>query len=149
MSTDAPSAGLDEPEDVWTVERLVAQQQQDSTAPVTPLTSAVEHVPSGRLVAFSVLSVSDDVSKPVWQDDTLVLREHRGHGLGLLVKVANLQTLQNRHPGHPGHPSVLTFNAEENRHMLAINEQLGFVPVGYEGAWRKDVQGVAAVRALP
>jgi GNAT superfamily N-acetyltransferase len=146
MSTDAPSAGLDEPEDVWTVERLVAQQQQDSTAPVTPLTSAVEHVPSGRLVAFSVLSVSDDVSKPVWQDDTLVLREHRGHGLGLLVKVANLQTLQNRHPGHP---SVLTFNAEENRHMLAINEQLGFVPVGYEGAWRKDVQGVAAVRALP
>jgi GNAT superfamily N-acetyltransferase len=136
MSTDAPSAGLDEPEDVWTVDRLVAQQQTDSAAPVTSLTCAIEHVPSGRLVAFSELSVSDDLTRPVWQEDTLVLREHRGHGLGLLVKLGNLMQL---HAEREGHPSVVTFNAEENRHMLAINEQLGFVPVGYEGAWRKDL----------
>jgi len=136
MSTDAPSAGLDEPEDVWTVERLVAQQESDREAPVTSLTAAVEHVPTGRLVAFSELSVSDEVTRPVWQEDTLVLREHRGHGLGLLAKLGNLEQL---HLERPGHPSVLTFNAEENRHMLAINEQLGFVPVGYEGAWRKDL----------
>jgi GNAT superfamily N-acetyltransferase len=135
MSTDAPSAGLEEPRDEWTVERLVAQQESDSEAPVTSLTSAVEHVPSGGLVAFSELSASDDVARPVWQEDTLVLREHRGHGLGLLVKLGNLLQL---HTERPGHPSVVTFNAEENRHMLAINEQLGFVPVGYEGAWRKD-----------
>ncbi|MDN4642050.1 GNAT family N-acetyltransferase [Agreia sp. PsM10] len=136
MSTDAPSAGLDEPEDVWTVDRLVAQQESDREAPVASLTAAVEHVPSGRLVAFSELSVSDEVTRPVWQEDTLVLREHRGHGLGLLVKLGNLEQL---HLERPGHPSVLTFNAEENRHMLAINERLGFVPVGYEGAWRKDL----------
>jgi GNAT superfamily N-acetyltransferase len=136
MSTDAPSAGLDEPEDLWTVDRLVAQQESDREAPVTALTSAVEHVPSGRLVAFSELSVSDEVTRPVWQEDTLVLREHRGHGLGLAVKVDNLVQLQRERPGHP---SIITFNAEENRHMLAINEQLGFVPVGYEGAWRKDL----------
>jgi GNAT superfamily N-acetyltransferase len=136
MSTDAPSAGLDEPEDLWTVERLVAQQESDAKAPVTSLTAAVEHVPSGRLVAFSELSVSDAVSRAVWQEDTLVLREHRGQGLGLLVKLGNLQQL---HDERPGHPSVITFNAEENRHMLAINEQLGFLPVGYEGAWRKDL----------
>lgn len=136
MSTDAPSAGLDEPEDVWTVDRLVAQQESDLDAPVTLLTAAVEHVPTGRLVAFSELSVSDEVARPVWQEDTLVLREHRGHGLGLLVKLGNLAQL---HAERPGHPSVITFNAEENRHMLAINEQLGFVPVGYEGAWRTDL----------
>jgi GNAT superfamily N-acetyltransferase len=138
MSTDAPSAGLDEPEDVWTVDRLVAQQEADSSAPVTALTTAALHVPSGRLVAFSELSVSDEVSRPVWQEDTLVLHEHRGHGLGLLVKLGNLVQL---HAERPGHPSVVTFNAEENRHMLAINERLGFVPVGYEGAWRKDLDG--------
>lgn len=136
MSTDAPSAGLDEPEDVWTVERLVAQQDSDLEAPVTVLTSAVEHVGTGHLVAYSELSVSDDVMRAVWQEDTLVLREHRGHGLGLLLKLGNLQQL---HTERPGHPSVITFNAEENRHMLAINEQLGFEPVGYEGAWRKDL----------
>jgi hypothetical protein len=39
-----------------------------------------------------------------------------------------------------GHPSVTTFNAEENRHMLSANEAVGFIAVGYEGAWRKAVQ---------
>jgi GNAT superfamily N-acetyltransferase len=72
----------------------------------------------------------------VTQEDTLVLREHRGHRLGMLLKVANLQYLEQVAPGHPG---VLTWNAEENRAMLDVNEAVGFEPIGYEGAWRKDL----------
>lgn len=136
MSTDAPSAGLEEPEDVWTVERVIAADERDLASPRTRLVAAVEHVPTGHLVGYTVLSVPQQMQRAVDQYATLVLREHRGHRLGMLLKVANLQHLQRVRPGHP---SVITFNAEENRHMLSVNEHVGFVPIGYEGAWRKDL----------
>jgi GNAT superfamily N-acetyltransferase len=136
MSTDAPSAGLEEPEDVWTAERVRADDERHAQSPRTMLTAAVEHLPSGRLVGYTSLWVPAEADRSVGQDDTLVLREHRGHRLGMLLKVANLRELQRERPGHP---SVITYNAEENRPMLSVNEQLGFVPIGYEGAWRKQL----------
>ena len=136
MSTDAPSAGLEEPEDIWDEDRLAEYDARMADAPRRTLTAAAEHVPSGRLVAFSQLAVPHDLSRPVNQEDTLVLRDHRGHRLGMLLKVANLAFLEDVAPGHP---SVLTWNAEENRPMLDVNEAVGFVPIGYEGAWRKDL----------
>jgi GNAT superfamily N-acetyltransferase len=136
MSTDAPSAGLEEPEDVWTVERVRDADDRRESNPRRHLFAAAEHLPSGRLVAFSVLSTPPQSHRAVQQYATLVLREHRGHRLGMLVKVANLAHLA---ATYPGHPSILTFNAEENRHMLDVNEALGFTSIAYEGAWRKDL----------
>jgi len=134
MSTDAPSAGLEEPEDVWTPTRVTEAEEREAASPREMLTVAVEHVPSGALVGYSSLSVPSQRARAVMQDDTLVLREHRGHRLGMLLKVANLAHLAELRPGHP---SVITYNAEENRHMLRVNEEVGFVPIGYEGAWMK------------
>jgi len=136
MSTEEPGAGLDEPEDVWTVERLVATEDRLAKGPRTLVTSAVEHVPTGTIAGFTTLSVPTEVDRTIAQEDTLVRREHRGHRLGMLLKLANLLEVQRRYPGHP---AVITFNAEENRHMLDVNEAVGFVPIGYEGAWRKDL----------
>lgn len=136
MTTDAPSAGLEEPEDVWTVQRLIEEEAAFAAGPRTTLTAVVEHLPSGRLAGFTELSVPAETARAVHQEDTLVLREHRGHRLGMLLKIANLQGLAAERPGHP---SVITFNAEENRHMLTVNEAVGFVPIGYEGAWKRVV----------
>ena len=105
--------------------------------PRMTLTAAVEHVPSGRLVGFTELNAPAEVERPVSQEDTLVLREHRGRRLGLLLKAENLRHLQR---AKPGHASVTTYNAEENRHMLEVNEALGFRPFLYEGAWRKNLR---------
>ncbi|WP_168200442.1 GNAT family N-acetyltransferase [Protaetiibacter larvae] len=136
MSTDAPQSGLDEPEDVWTAERVARHETHTTADGAGLLTAAVEHLASSRLVGFTQLGLPADRIRPVDQFDTLVLREHRGHALGMLLKLENLAELASRHPGRP---SVLTWNAEENRHMLAVNEEIGFQPMGYEGAWRLDL----------
>ncbi len=136
MTTDAPSAGLEEPEDVWTAARVAEEEEAAAGSPRSTFTAVVLHRRTGRLVAFTELSVPRETSRAVVQEDTLVLREHRGHRLGLLLKTANLQRLDRERPGHP---SVLTFNAEENRHMLQVNEAIGFRSIGQEGAWRRSV----------
>lgn len=137
MSTDAPDAGLETPEDVWTAERVASEDaRREADDPRRLVTTAVEHVPSGRLVAFTEFSVPPQAHRAAMQYATLVLPEYRGHRLGMLVKLANLDYLT---LVSPGHPSVATFNAEENRPMLDVNEALGFVPIASEGAWRKDL----------
>lgn len=98
------------------------------------MTTAARHIETDTLVGFTELVCAHDPSTPVFNHNTLVLHEHRGHRLGMLIKTANLRLLAETAPGHP---SVYTWNAEENRHMLDVNEELGFVPVGYEGSWKK------------
>lgn len=136
MSTDSPSGGLDEEEDLWTVERWLEQEQQEEDSPRVNLYAAVEHLDSGQLVGYTELSVPVELDRPVDQGDTIVMREHRGHRLGMLLKIANIEHLDETSPGHP---SITTFNAEENRHMLDVNESVGFVPFTYEGAWQKKL----------
>lgn len=136
MSTEEPTAGLEQPEDPWDVDRVRDYDALQDAGPRTTLTAAAEHVATGRLAAFTQLAVPADPARPASQEDTLVLREHRGKRLGMLLKVENLLALER---SLPGRPSVLTWNAEENRAMLDVNEAVGFVPIGYEGAWRKDL----------
>ncbi len=50
-------------------------------------------------------------------------RAHRGHRLGLLTKVAMLDLLARREPRVT---QIITWNSESNRHMIAINETLGY-----------------------
>jgi hypothetical protein len=58
-----------------------------------------------------------------WQWGTLVHREHRGHRLGMAVKVENLRRLQ---ADHPERRRVVTGNDDTNSWMVSINEDLGF-----------------------
>jgi hypothetical protein len=136
MTTDAPTAGLEEPAETWDAARVLEHDTRLADSPATMLTTAVEHEETGRLAGMTRLRVPDDLSRPAQQWDTIVRRDDRGHRLGMLLKLANLAALDERLPGHP---SVVTWNAEENRHMLDVNEAIGFVARGYEGAWRKDL----------
>jgi len=135
MTTDAPFAGLEMDEEPWTEARIATHDAAMAADGRLTMTVAARHEPTGRLVGFSELSLPGNRSRSVQQLDTLVLAEHRGHRLGMLLKVANLRALQ---MGGSVPSQVHTFNAEENRHMLDVNEAIGFRPVGHAGCWRKD-----------
>jgi GNAT superfamily N-acetyltransferase len=136
MSVDEPSAGLEVIEETWDEARVVKHDEAEISGGRPMLVVAVEHIPTGKLVGLNELSLANDHTRPVGQEDTLVLAEHRGHRLGMLLKVANLQELARIAPGAP---LLFTFNAEENRHMLNVNEAVGFRPAGYEGVWQKTL----------
>jgi GNAT superfamily N-acetyltransferase len=81
---------------------------------------------SGIVVAYSELIVPPPPSRDVWQWGTLVHRAHRGHRLGMAVKVRNLQKLAD---ADRSRVRVLTSNAETNAHMVDINIRIGFEAV--------------------
>lgn len=141
MGTDAPSGELAEDADVWTAERLRAREDAEADWPRTALVVAVEHIESGRLVGFTDLEVPDDSTRPIDQGDTIVIREHRGHGLGMLLKLEGLALVAEEAPDHR---VIVTFNAEENRHMLDVNEAVGFRPFVVEGGWKKRLGDAAS-----
>ncbi|MBO0775928.1 MAG: GNAT family N-acetyltransferase [Actinobacteria bacterium] len=97
----------------------------------------------GELAAVTQLAV--DPARPEWgfQELTAVARPHRGHRLGLLVKLAMLDLLAAREPQLT---TILTGNADANKHMIAINEQLGFTEADRWLSWDLEV---ARALALP
>ncbi|MBF4993917.1 GNAT family N-acetyltransferase [Arthrobacter gandavensis] len=137
MSTDVPMGNMDWEEEDWDAARVRLSEDIRAAAGYEVLCCAVRDAASGRLAGHTILEVNRGRPGAAMQDDTLVLREHRGHGLGMLLKAANLERLASRYPGVK---RVYTWNAEENRHMLAINEALGFRPAGWAGQWQKRQQ---------
>lgn len=134
MSTDAPDADMGSPEETWDADRVREQDERWIAMGHVVQVTAAEHIATGELCAYNELSLKGSPDSVTQQNDTLVLSAHRGHRLGLLVKTAGLLSWHDRHPHST---RVVTYNAEENRPMLSINEQIGFVPIGYGGAWKK------------
>lgn len=79
--------------------------------------------PDGSLAGNTVLVVAGHDPGTVFQWGTLVVPAHRGHRLGLALKLANLRTMQH---AHPDARVVHTWNAEVNTPMVAVNETMGF-----------------------
>ena len=81
------------------------------------------HRASRRLAGHTVVAVDADQPEYGDQHDTSVLREHRGHRLGMLLKTEMLRWLAEVEPGLR---RIDTWNDQDNDHMLAVNERLGY-----------------------
>jgi hypothetical protein len=87
-------------------------------------------------VAFTELIVDPLDPGRGFQGLTVVVAPHRGHRLGLLVKVAMLELLPEREPQIT---QIVTSNADGNEHMIAINAELGFEVLDRRPSWELDV----------
>lgn len=134
MSTDAPAGDAVWDEEQWDAARVRRLESQHRDMGMTTLVGAAQHIESGRLAAFTELWSFRGPDGLIDQNDTLVLKEHRGHRLGAFVKGELLALAR---AAFPEGNRIVTGNAEENRPMLAINEEMGFRPVRYSGEWQK------------
>lgn len=133
LATEAPTGDLElEPEAVSTEavrEREATIARQGRTKYNTVALSG-----TGEVVAYSDLATTVHEPGRAYQWGTLVRREHRGHRLGVAVKVANLLLLQRERPDVA---RLTTYNAEVNSHMIGVNEALGFRPVARLGDFQR------------
>lgn len=120
--TLVPSGDLDLEDVAWTPARLREHEERTAASGRAWLV-AVGVAPDGRLAGFTELGVTRADPRLATVGGTLVLPEHRGHRLGLGMKLANHRRLLELFPACP---VVVTTNAGVNAPMNAVNEALGY-----------------------
>ncbi|HEX2297147.1 MAG TPA: hypothetical protein VHH34_01280, partial [Pseudonocardiaceae bacterium] len=135
MSTDAPLDDLQWDPEAYDSARI---RDQDATFLARGLhavtTGALDD--GGRLVAFT--QIVGYASSPWYAEqwNTIVAPEHRGHRLGILIKLANLSYAQEERPQLR---VIDTWNADSNPYMVGINEAMGFRRHRRTGEWQLDL----------
>ncbi len=135
LMAEAPTGDLDYEPEHWDVARL--REEEDLTARQgRSVYICVAVAPDGTVAGHTQLAVSGHRPDHAYQWDTLVLGAHRGHRLGMALKVANLQAMT---AAQPQVERVTTWNAEQNGPMIAVNEALGFEIVEVVQARQRDL----------
>ena len=135
---DAPRPAGEE-EQVWDVARVRQDEHRVAAMGLRAHVVAAQAPATGELAGLTQVCV--DPATPEWgfQELTAVARPHRGHRLGLLVKLAMLDLLAAEEPQLT---RILTGNDDGNEHMIAINDQLGFEVLDRWPWWELDVADV-------
>jgi GNAT superfamily N-acetyltransferase len=124
---DAPTEGLDIEDEVFTPERVRAFEDASIARGRRIYRLIARHRDTGDLAGHTMVGV--DVERPWFgfQFDTSVVRSHRGHRLGLLLKIGMLKWLATEEP----QIRVLdTDNAASNSFMIGINDLIGYRVIG-------------------
>lgn len=128
MGRDVPAGTLDVEPPVWDAARVRAAEDRHVQQGFTPVVTMARG-PGDEYAGYTLILVMADQDGQVLQGDTLVLRAHRGHGLGAALKAANLARLVE---AFPGSARVHTWVAGTNTAMLAVNRRFGFRRVDSE-----------------
>lgn len=133
---DAPTGDVEFEPDSQTVDDYQTMLDHLTDLGRTLVTTVAVHRESGVVAAYTDLLLEGSDPNIVFQWGTLVLPEHRGHRLGMAVKVENLAALARIDSART---SVQTTNDEQNPWMVQINERLGFEIIEEALSVRKDL----------
>lgn len=100
------------------------------------MAAAVAPDPTGRPVGHTQLVFPESDPEDVYQWDTLVLSPHRGHSLGLSLKVHAMDSARDLLEGRK---LIHTYNAASNGSMIAVNELMGFRHVSNFGEYIRAI----------
>jgi hypothetical protein len=87
---DAPLGELDWEPAKMDTSRFRSMERAVMARRRRPYNAGAVHNATGRLAAFTALSMDATIPDHAWQNITIVDLKHRGHRLGLLIKLANL-----------------------------------------------------------
>jgi GNAT superfamily N-acetyltransferase len=133
---DAPTDDLDVEDEVFPVERIRAYEHAIAARGQALYRLLARSTATGELAGQTIVAVHGDRPGLAHQHDTSVVRAHRGHRLGQLLKAGMLQWLADEQPQLE---HIDTFNAESNDHMIDINERLGYVVVARELEFQRNL----------
>jgi GNAT superfamily N-acetyltransferase len=119
---DAPLDDADLEPDVFPAERVRNYEAAMAARGQRVYRLLARHRQTGDLVGLTILCVDELRPGLAFQEDTSVVRGHRGHRLGLLLKARMLLWMRDQHPELR---RIDTFNAITNEHMIRVNEELG------------------------
>ncbi|HTC69492.1 MAG TPA: hypothetical protein VK662_07985, partial [Acidothermaceae bacterium] len=142
MTLDAPLEELDWEPELWTPQRYREQEERIVAGGQRRLSTAARHDESGQIVAMTDIGIA--LGRPEIADQwaTIVLPAHRGHRLGMRVKLANLEFLRR---SRPQVTLINTWNAAINDHMVSINEAMGFRAVDLWREWQLELGSISTV----
>jgi hypothetical protein len=133
---DAPIENLDIVDEVFSPERVAEfDRMQDALGRRVYRVMARERA-TGEMAGHTVMCVHAEFPWLASQYDTSVLRQHRGHRLGLWLKIEMLRWLAQVEPQVR---SVRTWNTASNSHMIDVNEALGYQVAGHAVHWQAQV----------
>lgn len=133
---DAPLDDLDIEDEVFTPERVTGFESAQLARGRRLYRVAGRHTGTGALVGHTMVMVEGERPWQAWQLDTSVVRAHRGHRLGVLLKLDMLAWLRE---AEPQLRTLDTGNAASNAHMIGINEILGYRVVAHAIEWQRHL----------
>ncbi len=120
---DAPMGDLTYEDEVFDVDRLRAMETARAGIGQTMYRVIARHRRTGEVAGHTLVVTYPGRPTFALQGDTAVARQHRGHQLGLLLKIDMMHWLADVEPELQ---TIETFNNADNDYMIKVNEAIGY-----------------------